>query len=66
MAKRLSRWAHMILFGLSSFSLNKLRFRRRRRVLRRKFLTASERWAILGNRLREATDKVVEQYEREQ
>ncbi|MBR4383819.1 MAG: hypothetical protein IKP64_09710 [Selenomonadaceae bacterium] len=56
--KVFSRLAHMILFGLSSFSLNKVRYSRRR-VLQRKFLTASERWAILGDRLRKATNKMV-------
>lgn len=65
MAKKISRLAHMIFFGLSSISLQKKRPHRHRRVLRRKFLTPSERWAILGIRLREAINKVVEQHERE-
>lgn len=52
----------MFLFGLSSFQFGRLRRRHRRRE-RRKFLSASERWAILGNRLREAAEKVVGQNE---
>lgn len=62
MAKRLFQWARMISFGLSSFQLGNRR-RRRRHALQRKFLTAEERWAILGNRLRKAAEKVVEQNE---
>lgn len=65
-AKKVSRWAHMILFGLTSFRLDRTRHRRIFQSPKRKFLTAHERWAILGNRLREATEKVVEQNERRQ
>lgn len=64
MAKSFSCLANMIFFGLSSFSLQRVRRHRPPRVLQRKFLSASERWAILGDRLRKATDKVVGRHER--
>ena len=63
MAKNFSRWAHMLIFGLSSFQLERTRCLRRH-INRRKFLSPSERWNILGSRLRKAAEKVVGQNER--
>lgn len=58
-----SRLAYMLILGLSSFQLERTRYLRRR-INRRKFLSPSERWNILGSRLRQAAEKVVGQNER--
>lgn len=63
MAKNFSRWAHMLIFGLSSFQLERTRCLHRH-INRRKFLSPYERWNILGNRLRKAAEKLVGQNER--
>ena len=63
MVKKISSVVHMLIFGTSTIRLCK-KYSHRYYATCRTFLTAEERWGLLLNRLKEATCKVVEQYER--
>ncbi|MBQ7454382.1 MAG: hypothetical protein IJS69_04960 [Selenomonadaceae bacterium] len=55
---KFSTLTRMFSFGFESFSLFNKR-PRRRFVCKRKFLTAAQRWQLLGERLQKSVEKVV-------